>query len=112
MGHLVEELRVPLVHLKYKRSDASLALSIQRTIAEPSAVLEPRACASLIRFARVLGIDFGELDAIRDHADGRLYVFDANNTPCVRLAGVSAADRRPTVEKLAEAFDRAFLRRQ
>ena len=116
VGPLVEEMRVPVVgervpfvHLKYKKGRDPLALSVRGTIVEPSAVLEPYECASLVRFAHVLGIDFGELDAMRDHADGRLYVFDANNTPCVRFVGVSAADRRATVDLLAEAFDDAFL---
>jgi len=118
VGSLVEELRVPFVggrvpfvHLKYKQGRDPLALSVRGTIAEPSAVLEDGEIQSLIQFARVMGIDFGELDVMRDHADGRLYVFDANNTPCVRFIGVSSADRRATVDRLAEAFDNAFLRR-
>lgn len=119
VANLVEELRVPVVgewipfvHVKYKKISEPLALSVRGTIVEPTAVLEPHECASLMRFARVLGIDFGELDAMRDHADGRLYVFDANNTPCVRFVGVSAADRRATVDRLADAFHSAFLGRR
>jgi hypothetical protein len=117
VGHLVEEIRVPIVgervpfvHLKYKKSVDPLALSVRGTIVDASTVLDPHECESLVRLARALGIDFGELDAMRDHVDGRLYVFDANNTPCVRFVGVSWADRRATVDRLAEAFDDAFLR--
>jgi hypothetical protein len=119
VGGLVEEIRVPIVgervpfvHLKYKKADDPLALSIRGGVAEPTSVLEGHEIASLLHFARIMGIDFGELDVMRDHADGRVYVFDANNTPCVRFVGVSAADRRATVECLAAAFDEAFLRRR
>lgn len=118
VGDVVEEIRVPVVghrvpfvYLKYKRADDPLALSVRGTIAEPSTVLAEAEIAALIRFSRALGIDFGELDTMRDHADGRLYVFDANNTPCVRFTGVSAADRKATVERLAETFEAAFLQR-
>lgn len=119
VGRLVEEIRVPVVggqvpfvHLKYKKRDAPLALSVRGTITEPTAVLEGHEIASLLRFADAMGIDFGELDIMRDRSDGRIYVFDANNTPCVRFVGVSATDRRGTVDRLTAAFEHAFLRRR
>jgi hypothetical protein len=116
-GDVVEEIRVPVighrvpfVYLKDKRADDPLALSIRGTIVEPSSVLAPAEIDTLLRFSHALGIDFGELDAMRDNADGRIYVFDANNTPCVRFVGVSAADRRATIDRLAEAFEAEFLK--
>jgi len=33
------------------------------------------------RFCRGMGLDYGELDAVRDASSGRLYVVDVNNTP-------------------------------
>lgn len=115
-GDVIEELRVPIVghavpflYLKHKRADDPLSLSIRGTIIEPSALLTAHEIELLIRFSHTLGIDFGELDAMRDEADGRIYVFDANNTPCVRFVGVSAAHRRATVDRLAQAFEQAFL---
>jgi hypothetical protein len=37
--------------------------------------------AELITFASLMGMDYGELDILRDPADGELYVVDANRTP-------------------------------
>lgn len=118
-GGLVEEIRVPVVgervpfvHLKYKPANDPLALSVRGGIAAPSAVLAEEEIESLLQFARIMGIDFGELDVMRDRADGRVYVFDANNTPCLRFVGVSAGDRRATIDRLAAAFEDAFLRRR
>ena len=115
-GDVIEELRVPIVghtlpflYLKHKRANDPLSLSIRGTIIEPSALLTPHEIELLIRFSHTLGIDFGELDAMRDEADGRIYVFDANNTPCVRFVGVSAANRLATVDRLAQAFEQSFL---
>jgi hypothetical protein len=41
----------------------------------------------LLRFAERMGMDYGELDVVRDAADGRIYVVDANRTP-VRPKGL------------------------
>jgi len=116
-GDVIEELRVPVlgkrvpfVYLKYKRMRDPLALSTRGTITEPASVCAPSEIDALVAFARAMGIDFGEFDVIRHHVDGRLYVLDANTTPAVRFVGVSAADRRATIDRLAEAFDDVFLR--
>jgi hypothetical protein len=116
-GGFIEELRVPIVgdevpfvYLKYKPVHAPLALSVRGTIVEPGGVLAPEELARLVAFSKALGIDFGELDVIRHDADGRLYVLDVNNTPSVRFTGVSAADRRATIDRLADAFERVYLR--
>jgi hypothetical protein len=37
--------------------------------------------ATLLKFARHIEMDYGELDILRDPADGQLYVVDANRTP-------------------------------
>ena len=36
--------------------------------------------ALILQFCRRLGLDLGELDILRDRADGRLYIVDANKT--------------------------------
>ena len=43
--------------------------------------------ALLLRFADAIGLDYGELDVVRDGADGPIYVVDANRTP-VRPKGL------------------------
>lgn len=65
----------------------------------------------ILAFCDALGMDFGELDVLRDDADGRLYIIDANKTP----AGMgiayrhrwTPAQRREALRRLAEAFARA-----
>lgn len=65
----------------------------------------------ILAFCDALGLDFGELDVLRDDADGRLYIIDANKTP----AGMgiayrhrwTPAQRREALRRLAEAFARA-----
>jgi len=35
----------------------------------------------VLQFCRTIGLDYGELDIVRDQEDGRIYIVDANNTP-------------------------------
>lgn len=37
--------------------------------------------AAIIRFCKTFGLDYGELDILRDKNDGRIYIVDVNNTP-------------------------------
>lgn len=115
-GDCVEELRVPVmgdripfVLRKYKRLQDRLALSTRGTLAETEDVLDEREITRLIEFSRGMGVDFGELDVIRDDVTGRIHVLDANSTPAAWFAGFSPADRLATIDRLAEAFEAAFL---
>lgn len=62
----------------------------------------------ILRLCAALGLDFAELDAGRDRADGRLYVFDANSTPFSPRSSCTDEDKRSSVELLAAAFARQF----
>lgn len=63
----------------------------------------------ILKFCRAFGLDFGALDAGRDRSDGRLYVFDANTTPCFTSTRRSTEeDRALIVDLLAAAFARQF----
>ncbi|UXI70100.1 hypothetical protein [Tahibacter amnicola] len=65
----------------------------------------------ILQLCEHMGLDFGELDVLRDDADGRLYVIDVNKTP----AGMGIAyrhkwtvtQRRDALHLLARAFDAA-----
>lgn len=66
--------------------------------------------SSMLRFARRLGMDYGELDVLRDHRDGRIFVVDANSTPHGPPAAVTDGhDARAAHERLSHAFAAEFL---
>ena len=76
----------------------------------PEAVLSPDELAMIGRFAEEFGLDWGELDVLRDTADGKLYIVDANNTPfgpSFRL--LPRADYIQAVRILSAAFHKAFF---
>lgn len=64
--------------------------------------------ALLLRFAAAIGLDYGELDVVRDAADARIYVVDANRTP-VRPKGLPVEAEDEAFGPQADAFS-ALLR--
>lgn len=65
----------------------------------------------LTRFCEVMGLDFVELDVVRDVDDGRVYVVDANSTPHTSTRRLSPDERVRFLGALANAFDAALERR-
>jgi hypothetical protein len=52
-----------------------------RAIVYPDAVFSPEEQQRITAFCAAMALDFGALDMLRDIADGRIYIVDANNTP-------------------------------
>ena len=57
----------------------------------------------LLEFAAALGLEYGELDVLRDVGSGRLYVVDANRTP-VRPRGLPIECDDVSYAPMVEAF--------
>ena len=64
--------------------------------------------ASIIRFCKAFGLDYGELDILRDNKDGKIYVVDVNNTPSGPRPGVhmKKEDYELFVAELSAAFEK------
>lgn len=63
---------------------------------------------NIIQFCRNIGMDYGELDILRDSTDNRIYIIDANNTPwwCGSLPEAESVD---ALTILAETFKKEFI---
>jgi hypothetical protein len=59
-----------------------------------------------------MGLDFGELDILRDNDDGRIYIVDVNNTPSGPRRGVhmQEADYDQFFSTLTGAFKESFAK--
>ena len=60
----------------------------------------------LAEFARAIGLDYGELDVLRDRESQLLYVVDVANTPAGPPNGLPASEARRAVEILSKEFDK------
>ena len=59
--------------------------------------------AKIIEFCTLIGLDLGEIEAIRDNSTQKLYIFDVNDTPGSRC--FTALDNNAVIEKsLADFF--------
>ena len=84
-----EELRIPiigdcipLVYAQYKPIEYRFAnvITTCALVEDVSQFITEEDYISIVNFAREIGMDYGELDALRDK-DGKLYIVDANKTP-------------------------------
>ncbi len=89
-------------------------------LVETSEIFDATEISNILNFCRKLGLDYGELDILRDKQDRRIYIVDANNTPTSSLLFeplflpseqclLSASDRQLALEKMAQAFQQEFL---
>jgi len=75
-----------------------------------SYVLEAGEVEAVERFAREIGLDYGEIDVLRDRVDGRLYAVDVNNMVNGPTIVLSTRHIRQILDCYTEATE-AFLPR-
>jgi hypothetical protein len=61
----------------------------------------------MLAFAAAIGLEYGELDVLRDNSSGRLFVIDANPTP-VRPHHIAPEHEASTQRQMADAFAEVF----
>lgn len=117
-GDLVEDIRVPVIngtvpfaYLKYRPVAARFDSNKSRAIRLCAAgdVLSAEEIRTIGKFTRSIGLDYGELDVLRDRDDGRIYIVDANKTPAGPSHRLRQADFRRAVSMLAAAFRDHFF---
>jgi len=116
---LVEDMRVPIfgnktpfVYLKYRSVENRFVdrkhTNKKATIIEVSKVLSLSELKDIYLFCEAIGLDYGELDILRDREDGRIYIVDANNTPSGPTSSIGDDDGKAAVVRLSQAFEDAF----
>jgi hypothetical protein len=111
-GGMVRDLRVPvladaipLVYVRYRPVESRFSntnasahmVSVQNVLSED----EVRKIKAL---ANALGLDCGEVDALRDGRDGRLYIVDAATTPWGPPNHMDESQCRASIEALTRAL--------
>ena len=115
----VEDMRVPIfgnktpfVYLKYRsvkdRFIDRVHTNTKATIVEVSDVLSENELTNIYRFCERIGMDYGELDVLRDKDDGRIYIVDANNAPSGPPSPITDEDARRAIVRLSLSFEEAF----
>lgn len=115
--HLVEDLRTCTVDGKpvcvfIKRREVTkrfLNTNVDVTLKMPEEVFSAEERSQIGAFTRELGLEWGGVDVLRDKADGKLYIVDANKTDMGPPIALNLPDKLKATRALAAAF-RAFAR--
>lgn len=111
---------IPLVYLYLKGSSTEKRFLgyksfISVEVTDASKVFSEDEIQKILLFCQKMGLDYCELDVLRDKADRRIYIVDANNTPSSTVLFeplirplakclLSPTQRSNTLQKLAQAF--------
>jgi hypothetical protein len=115
-AELVEDIRTPtvggrpaIVFLKRRKVSERFAnANVEVVTARPEDVYSVQELESLATFTRLLGLDWGGLDVLRDASEGRLYIVDANKTDMGPPIALPLSEKLHATRVMARAF-RAFV---
>jgi hypothetical protein len=64
--------------------------------------------AAIIRFCKAFGLDYGELDVLRNNIDGKIYIVDVNNTTSGPRPGMQITKEgyKLFLKELSESFEK------
>jgi len=103
--------RIPLVYFYYRDiSNRFGRRKIKIRMAEVNEAFSQEEVEKILMFCREMGLDFGELDILRDKDDGRLYIVDANNTPSGLATVISKEEKEVALKRLSAAFEEVFIK--
>lgn len=114
---LVQDIRVPIfrrriphVYLKFRPVENRFSNTNEfAELREVTAVLSESEIDQILDFCEGMGMDYGELDVLRDNGDGRIYIVDANFTPAARPNGLSDEHAERSLNHMAQLFERRFV---
>ena len=117
---------IPLVYVYLKKNKNSTQrffgypslISVE--LADPETAFSQDEIKKIMAFCQKIGLDYGELDILRDRQDRLIYIVDANNTPSSRLLFepvempyekclLSFAQRQTVLEKYTQVFKSQLL---
>lgn len=110
--NLVEDLRTctiggkPIVVFIKRREVTKRFLNTNTEVVMrmPEEVFSPEEMNQISAFTREIGLDWGGVDVLRDRADGRLYIVDANKTDMGPPIALNLPDKLIATRMLAKAF--------
>lgn len=101
---------IPHIYLAYRKIDVKFSNRPYKAelVTQVSNFLSESEQADLLNFAIASGLEYGELDVLRDNADGKIYVVDCNNTPQGPPVHLDKELKKVAIESLSNAFKRQF----
>lgn len=99
---------IPVVFYKYRHMSERFIGGYITESKNVSDVFSKKEVEQILTFAELMGLDYGELDVLRDLDDYRIYIIDVNNTP-FRIRNSKPEVEKEILMKMCEAFYWEFL---
>jgi hypothetical protein len=114
------ELRIPIVGgiipcVLFKTRNRGLRFTSKNRsiqIVNPLKYLTDEECNKIITYCRYIGLEMGEIDVLRSHEDGKIYIIDVNNTSWWPPNKLGDVDRNIVLNLMWNAFLESFLPNQ
>ncbi len=120
-SNFVVDMRIPVIngkmvlgYLKFKSIKSRFANFSKNMLnfKEPEVypienLLSAEEISLIANFCQRIGLDYGELDVLRDNDDKKIYIIDVNNTPTGPTINKSLKSK--SIKKLANLFKAEFL---
>lgn len=118
IGDAVEDLRATIIRgeiacVYRKLRPIAIRFSNQNssvTIVDVDTAFREQEQVSILRLANLIGLDFGEMDILRDRDEDRVYVVDVNKTPNGPPNGIGLIDYYRAVATIGRVMSAAIKR--
>jgi len=97
--------RIPFIYLKFRHRDDRFDNYVDAAMKEVEEIFSPEDLEKILLFCRRMGVDYCELDVLKD-ADDRIYIVDVGNTPGAAVRLLPKGERRTGLERMAKSFGR------
>lgn len=65
--------------------------------------------SNIIKLAKIMGLDCGEMDILRDKTDGKIYIIDVNKTPTMLISRFNDEEQNQVYKDLKYYFKKNYL---
>ena len=96
---------IPLVYYKIKTMKKRFTNDIARVeVHATKAVFTDSEITSILEFSKEMGLDYGELDILRDNQNQKIYIVDVNKTPWGPPSTISKARAKFVIKEMSRSF--------
>ena len=108
---LVIGATIPFITYRYRSTQTRFHHTSEIAVTVPENEFSPAEIETILRFCNTFGVDYGELDILRDNDDGKIYIVDVNITCGGPMPGkhISRRKYRSYINTHIAHFERAFL---
>lgn len=117
-GEWAIDIRVPIIHgvipciwKKYKRATDRFDNMHHAKLVKIDEEFTREEVKKLAEFVQEFGIEYAEIDVIRDNISGVMYIVDVNNTASSihPITHIPAKDYRTTIKEMGSLFEKTFM---